>query len=68
MEKIKMDERWLNEKQISELTGVAVGTLRNDRSKGTGLPYCKIGRSVRYSESAIQEILRSRMIVPARKK
>jgi predicted DNA-binding transcriptional regulator AlpA len=41
--------RFLNEKQVSELTGLALSTLRNDRFMGRRLPYIKIGRSVRYS-------------------
>lgn len=40
--------RYLTEKEVAALTGRAVQTLRNDRSKGKGFPYSKYGRSVRY--------------------
>jgi len=41
--------RYLNEKETSYLTGLALSTLRNHRHKGIGLPYIKVGRAVRYS-------------------
>jgi len=40
--------RYINEREVSRITGLALQTLRNYRSKGTGPAYCKIGRSVRY--------------------
>jgi len=49
MENIK----YLNEVQVSEITGRALQSLRNDRHKGRGFPYVKIGRSVRYSLSDV---------------
>ncbi len=42
-------DRYLNEIQVSELTGIALGTLRNHRFLDRGIPYVKIGRSVRYA-------------------
>jgi len=39
---------WINEQEVSRITGRAAQTLRNDRHKRQGLPYSKIGRSVRY--------------------
>ena len=40
--------KYLNEIEVAELTGRALSTLRNERAKGQGIPYIKIGRSVRY--------------------
>ncbi len=40
--------KWLTEKEVSKMTGRAEQTLRNDRTKRQGIPYSKIGRSVRY--------------------
>ena len=40
--------RYLTEKEVSDLTGRSVQTLRNDRCLGRGFPYSKMGRSVRY--------------------
>ena len=45
------------EKMVSELTGMSLATLRNHRWLGKGIPYIKIGRSVRYLESDVQNFL-----------
>ena len=41
--------RYINERQVSEMTGIALSSLRNQRFQGVGIPYSKIRRSVRYS-------------------
>ena len=38
----------LNEKQLAERWGVSVRTLQAARIKGSGAPFIRIGRSVRY--------------------
>ena len=44
-----MEIQYLTERQVSELTGFKLPTLRNHRHLGRGIPYRKIGkRSVRY--------------------
>ncbi len=53
---------YLTEKQVAELTGRAVQTLRNDRFMGKGFPYVKMGRSVRYSLDEIHDYMKSRTI------
>jgi predicted DNA-binding transcriptional regulator AlpA len=54
--------RYLTEQEVAALTGRAIQTLRNDRHRGRGFPYCKIGRSVRYSLSEIITTMESRRI------
>ena len=44
----KATARYLNEVQVSNMTGRALSTLRNERARNEGMPYIKIGRSVRY--------------------
>jgi hypothetical protein len=44
----KVTARYLNEVQVSDMTGRALSTLRNERARNEGIPYIKIGRSVRY--------------------
>lgn len=44
-----MSERYVDEREVAKITGRAVQTLRNDRYRGQGIKYVKIGRSVRYS-------------------
>ncbi|GAI92611.1 unnamed protein product [marine sediment metagenome] len=41
--------RYLNDKEASEITGKAVSTLRNERSLKKGIPFIRMGGSIRYS-------------------
>ncbi len=43
------ERKYIDEKQVAALTGLALSTLRNDRSTQRRIPYIKVGRSVRYS-------------------
>jgi len=54
--------RYLTEQQVSELTGRALQTLRNDRFHRRGLPYHKIGRSVRYKLLDVLSVMESRRV------
>lgn len=54
--------RYINERETSLLTGMALSTLRNHRHLGKGLPYSKIGRSVRYQLQDILGFMESRKI------
>ena len=55
--------RYINEQLVEKITGRACQTLRNDRHRGRGIPYVKIGRSVRYKLSDVVEYMESRKIV-----
>ena len=52
----------LTEIEVSGLLRIPLQTLRNQRSRGVGLPYLKLGRSVRYSENDISKYLESKRI------
>jgi len=54
--------KYLNEKQVSEITGRALQTLRNDRFNRRGLPYIKLSRMVRYSLTDVVEFMESRKV------
>ena len=54
------DLRLLNEREVARMLGFHVQTLRNQRFNGTGLPYLKIGRAVRYDLFEIQAFLEER--------
>ncbi len=43
------NKRYLNEKQVAELTSLSLAKLRNDRLYNRGIPYIKLNKSVRYS-------------------
>jgi len=54
---------YLNERQVAELTGLALSTLRNDRAFTRKLfPYVKIGRAIRYLRSDVIEAMERRKI------
>ena len=54
--------KYLNEKKVAEITGRALSTLRNERSKGVGISYIKIRRSVRYNITDVIEFMESQKI------
>ena len=58
-------ERWGNEKEAASIMVFAVQTLRNQRFRGAGPPYSKIGRSVRYKISDVIEFMESRKVIPS---
>lgn len=47
-------ERLLTEQQVAERQGRAVKTLQNQRVSGDGIPFVKLGRSVRYRLSDVE--------------
>ncbi len=53
---------YLNEKQVKEITNRALSTLRNDRFSRKGIPYIKVGRSVRYSQEDVIAFMEGRKI------
>lgn len=47
----------LTEDEVSRIFNISKNTLRSDRFKGSGLPYIKIERRVRYKVSDIEKYL-----------
>ena len=43
----------LDEKEAAALLRVSVAKLQRDRWAGTGMPFIKLGRTVRYSKQAL---------------
>jgi predicted DNA-binding transcriptional regulator AlpA len=60
-------EKFINEKQVAEMTSLSVATLRNDRWLGRGIPYVKLGRSVRYSLEAVLDYMQAHTVEVAPK-
>lgn len=58
------NERYLNEKDVSELTGLSVGTLRKHRQEMRGIRYAKVGKSVRYAYTDVLAYMESKMVSP----
>jgi predicted DNA-binding transcriptional regulator AlpA len=55
-------QRYIDEKEVARITGRGLQTRRNDRHRGRGLPYIKMGRSVRYSLEDVIRFMESRKI------
>ena len=54
---------FLNEFEVSTITGRAVATLRNDRHLRRGLPYLKVAqRSIRYRTPDVMNFMEARPI------
>lgn len=59
-----LEKPYLNEKEVSAITGRAISTLRNERFLRRGLPYLKIGgRSIRYRSQDVIAYMESRLII-----
>jgi len=54
---MKNTVQYLTETQVSEMTKIALPTLRNQRSRGVGIPYSKLGRSVRYLLADVKDYM-----------
>lgn len=57
MSSTTIKDRLLTTDETSAIVGSSPSTLANHRSLGIGLPYVKIGRSVRYRESQVMAYL-----------
>jgi len=55
-------DKLLNQKEVSEWTGMSLAWFEISRFKGTGIPYVKIGRSVRYKTSDVQRWINSHVV------
>jgi hypothetical protein len=54
--------KYIDEREVANITGFALSTLRNNRFKGAGIPYVKVGRSVRYSLGDVVQYMECRKI------
>jgi len=57
--------RYLSEQQVAEITGISHTTLQQHRWQGKGLPYSKLGRSVRYLERDVFEYMEKHRVETA---
>ena len=56
--------RFITENEVALITGLSVHTLRNWRFMGKGMPYCRVGRAIRYDYSDVIEFMRGQRIEP----
>jgi predicted DNA-binding transcriptional regulator AlpA len=50
-------DRLLTQQQVVDWTGMSSAWFEMSRFKGTGIPYVKIGRAVRYRSSDVQNFI-----------
>lgn len=55
---------YVTEKKVTELTGIPSSTLRKQRFYRYGIPYSKIGRSVRYLVDDVYRYMEAHRIAP----
>ena len=55
-------EKYITEKEVADITGRALSTLRNERFLGKGIPYIKIGKSVRYKIDDVINFMESNRV------
>jgi len=54
--------QYLTELEVSEMIRLSLSRLRSDRIRRRGIPYVKLGRSVRYSLADVIHYLESRKV------
>jgi predicted DNA-binding transcriptional regulator AlpA len=54
--------RWIDEKEVSQIMGIAVQTLRNWRFKRVGPPYVKVSKAVRYRVDEVIDFMERKKI------
>lgn len=57
-----VEKKYINEKQVAEMTGFALPTLRNDRALKRRLPYIKVGKAVRYAVEDVVNFMESHKV------
>ena len=62
------DDIFLREVDVAEMLGCSRSKLRNDRCNVVGLPYFKVGRSVRYSRNETLKYLHGCRVDPQENK
>ena len=56
--------KYVSEVVVADIVDQGVSTLRNNRHLGRGIPYVKIGRSIRYDLNDVYEYMKKRKIFP----
>ena len=63
-EHMKETIRYLRDVEVSEITGIALSTLRNRRCTNRPPAYLKVGRSVRYRPDDISKFMEGNRVTP----
>jgi len=66
MSDLKSDLGLITEAELADLRGIKVRTLRDERSRGVGPPYTKIGKAIFYPLKSLREYTAKRAVVPTK--
>jgi len=55
--------QYMTEDEVSNLTRISLSDLRNKRHLGKGIPYIKVGRSVRYDLADVIAYMEARKVL-----
>ncbi|HEX7045929.1 MAG TPA: helix-turn-helix domain-containing protein [Burkholderiales bacterium] len=56
----------LTEQQVADLLGVSVRTLQDQRFRGVGIPFVRVGRLVRYERAVVEQYIRANRRISTR--
>lgn len=59
---IEQIDKLLTQQQVVEWTGMSPQWFEISRHRGTNIPFCKLGRAVRYRTSDIQQWINDHMV------
>jgi predicted DNA-binding transcriptional regulator AlpA len=59
---VEQIDRLLTQQQVVEWTGMSSAWFEMSRFKGTGIPYVRMGRAIRYRSSDVQNFITARMV------
>jgi hypothetical protein len=54
--------KYVHERAVAEMTGLAVATLRNHLWRGCGIHFVKVGRSARYLIHGVLDYMKERTV------
>lgn len=55
-------DKLLTQKEVVEWTGMSPAWFEMSRFKGTGIPFCRLGRAIRYRTSDVQRWIEANMV------
>ena len=56
---ITPEEQLIDDKELSQLIGISVDSIRNSRREGKGIKHFKIGNSIRYRLGDVKKFLQN---------
>jgi hypothetical protein len=64
MKNIADTPKWVKDSDVAKMLGYGIQTLRNHRARGVGLPFSKVGRSIRYKLADVYDYMEKNKVTP----